>query len=266
MMLDIVWPGAFAPYLVNLKPALSKEAAKHAQGIIQNNTVDGKLIAMPWFGDFGILYYRTDLLTKYGYKGPPTTWAQLGAMRRRSRTASASQPELLRLRLSGQRLRGADLQRPRVDRLERRRQPHRRRQGHDQQPEGDRDPEHAARLGRQDFAARRDDLPGGESGTRSPPATPPSCATGRMPTRDQDTGQGQVRRDRAPADRGRHRSARSVDGSSGFRSTRRSLRLPIELVRYLTSPAVQRFNAIYNSNVPTIPSVAADKAVLKVNP
>ena len=35
---------------------------------------------MPWFGDFGILYYRTDLLRKYGYSKPPTTWAQLGAM------------------------------------------------------------------------------------------------------------------------------------------------------------------------------------------
>ena len=35
---------------------------------------------MPWFGDFGILYFRKDLLTKYGYSGPPKTWAQLGAM------------------------------------------------------------------------------------------------------------------------------------------------------------------------------------------
>ena len=39
-----------------------------------------------------------------------------------------------------------------------------------------------------------------------------------------------------------------------------------ELVRYLTSPAVEKFDAIYNSNVPTIPAVAADKAVRKVNP
>ena len=35
---------------------------------------------MPWFGDFGILYYRTDLLKKYGYKSPPTTWTQLFTM------------------------------------------------------------------------------------------------------------------------------------------------------------------------------------------
>jgi trehalose/maltose transport system substrate-binding protein len=40
----------------------------------------------------------------------------------------------------------------------------------------------------------------------------------------------------------------------------------IELVRYLTSPGVQKFNAIFNSNVPTIPSVARIKAVVKTNP
>ena len=40
----------------------------------------------------------------------------------------------------------------------------------------------------------------------------------------------------------------------------------IEFVRYMTSPAVERFDAITNSNVPTIPSVAKDKAVVKINP
>ena len=80
MMLDVVWPGAFSPYLVNLKPKLGTAAKQHAQGIVQNDTVDGKLVAMPWFGDFGILYYRTDLLKKYGYKAPPTTWTELFKM------------------------------------------------------------------------------------------------------------------------------------------------------------------------------------------
>ena len=43
MMLDVVWPGAFAPYLVNLKPALGKASKQFAQGIVQNDTIGGKL-------------------------------------------------------------------------------------------------------------------------------------------------------------------------------------------------------------------------------
>ena len=79
-MIDVVWPGAFAPYLVDLKPKLGKQAKLHVQGIIQNNTIGGRLVAMPWFGDYGILYYRTDLLKKYGYSGPPKSWADLFKM------------------------------------------------------------------------------------------------------------------------------------------------------------------------------------------
>jgi trehalose/maltose transport system substrate-binding protein len=79
-MIDTIWPGAFAPFLVDLKPKLGQLAKNYAPGAIQNDTVGGKLVALPWFGDFGILYYRTDLLKKYGYSSPPTTWAQLFAM------------------------------------------------------------------------------------------------------------------------------------------------------------------------------------------
>jgi trehalose/maltose transport system substrate-binding protein len=79
-MIDVVWPGAFAPFLVDLKPKLGQQAKIHSQGIVQNDTVAGKLVAMPWFGDFGMLYYRTDLLKKYGYKRPPASWTQLFQM------------------------------------------------------------------------------------------------------------------------------------------------------------------------------------------
>ena len=40
----------------------------------------------------------------------------------------------------------------------------------------------------------------------------------------------------------------------------------IEFVRYMTSPAVEKFDALTNSNVPTIVSVAKDKQVRAKNP
>jgi trehalose/maltose transport system substrate-binding protein len=85
-MIDVVWPGAFAPFLVDLKPKLGNQAKQHSQGIVQNDTVGGKLVAMPWFGDFGMLYYRTDLLKKYGYKRPPASWTQLFQMAKKIQT------------------------------------------------------------------------------------------------------------------------------------------------------------------------------------
>jgi trehalose/maltose transport system substrate-binding protein len=85
-MVDVVWPGSFAPFLVNLKPALGKQSKQHAAGIVKSDTIHGKLVAMPWFGDFGMLYYRKDLLKKYGYSKPPTTWSQLFSMAKKIQT------------------------------------------------------------------------------------------------------------------------------------------------------------------------------------
>ena len=82
-MVDVVWPGAFAPYLVDLKPKLGKQSKLHIKSIVQNDTINGRLVAMPWFGDYGILYYRTDLLKKYGYNAPPKTWGDLFKMARK---------------------------------------------------------------------------------------------------------------------------------------------------------------------------------------
>jgi multiple sugar transport system substrate-binding protein len=39
----------------------------------------GALVGLPVYVDAGLLYYRRDLLQKYGYRGPPATWEDLAA-------------------------------------------------------------------------------------------------------------------------------------------------------------------------------------------
>ncbi|OEG61969.1 trehalose/maltose transport system substrate-binding protein [Halanaerobium congolense] len=78
---DVIWPGELADHFLDLNEFGAQEVAdKHFESIIQNNTVDGRLVAMPWFTDAGLLYYRTDLLNKYGYSEPPATWTELEEM------------------------------------------------------------------------------------------------------------------------------------------------------------------------------------------
>jgi trehalose/maltose transport system substrate-binding protein len=81
MQIDVIWPGDLQQHFVDLYEYGAREAAEqHFPAIIQNNTVDGRLIGIPWFTDAGLLYYRTDLLEKYGYDGPPATWTELEDM------------------------------------------------------------------------------------------------------------------------------------------------------------------------------------------
>ena len=78
---DVIWMGICAPHAVDMKKYVKEdEISQHFPRIIENNTVNGKLVAIPWFTDAGILYYRTDLLEKYGYKEPPKTWEELADM------------------------------------------------------------------------------------------------------------------------------------------------------------------------------------------
>jgi trehalose/maltose transport system substrate-binding protein len=77
LRIDVVWPGLLAQHLVDMGQAVPKAVvAQHFPAIIQANTVNGKLVALPAFTDAGLLYYRKDLLEKYGQK-VPTTWQEL---------------------------------------------------------------------------------------------------------------------------------------------------------------------------------------------
>lgn len=80
---DVVWPGVLAEYSVDLRPYAAEDAKKLLPLAIQNDTVDGRLVALPFNVEVGLLYYRTDLLAKYGFKHPPETWDELARMAQR---------------------------------------------------------------------------------------------------------------------------------------------------------------------------------------
>ena len=85
--LDVVWPGLLAQHFVDLKGKVpANEINAHFKGILDADTVDGKLVALPWFTDAGLLYYRTDLLKKYGFTAAPKTWTEMALMAKKIQT------------------------------------------------------------------------------------------------------------------------------------------------------------------------------------
>lgn len=76
LQIDVIWPGMLGNYLIDLRPYSGGAENEHFQSIVRNNTFEGRLIAMPWFTDAGVLYYRKDLLEKYAAP-VPTTWSEL---------------------------------------------------------------------------------------------------------------------------------------------------------------------------------------------
>ncbi len=82
--IDVIWPGILADNLVDLKAYVSEqEIAAHFPELIKNNTVNGRLVALPYSLGEGLLFYRVDLLQKYGYTAPPKTWEELEKMAKR---------------------------------------------------------------------------------------------------------------------------------------------------------------------------------------
>ncbi len=78
---DVVWSGTLAPHLLDLNPHLTaEERGQYFAIYLENNSVGEALVGLPQMGDVGLLYYRTDLLEKYGFKGPPVTWSELEEM------------------------------------------------------------------------------------------------------------------------------------------------------------------------------------------
>jgi trehalose/maltose transport system substrate-binding protein len=77
---DTIWSGALAGYLVDLKPYFTSDMPSFDPEVLATYTVQGKLIGLPYHPNSSVLYYRTDLLRKYGYSLPPKNWDELETM------------------------------------------------------------------------------------------------------------------------------------------------------------------------------------------
>lgn len=77
--MDVIWPAEFAsagwalPLNRFFSPAAQKE---FLEAPIAANTYQEQVYGVPVFVDAAMLYYRTDLLAKYGFS-PPRTWPEL---------------------------------------------------------------------------------------------------------------------------------------------------------------------------------------------
>lgn len=81
LQVDVVWPGILAEHAIDLKGWFKRsELERFFPRTLENNTIDGKLVALPWYIDLPVLYYRKDLLKKYGLREPPKTWTELEEM------------------------------------------------------------------------------------------------------------------------------------------------------------------------------------------
>lgn len=77
-LVDVIWAPQLSEQFLDLTQAFSSVAADHFPSIVQSQTVDGRLVALPFFTDAPALYYRKDLLDKYGAT-VPATWDELTA-------------------------------------------------------------------------------------------------------------------------------------------------------------------------------------------
>ena len=84
--IDVIWSGILNEHLLDLKPYFASELGAQNPVVLESYTVDGKVVAIPHHAYVGVLYYRPDLLQKYGFREPPKTWQQLEVMATRIQT------------------------------------------------------------------------------------------------------------------------------------------------------------------------------------
>ena len=77
MTIDCIWPGDLAKNLIDLNKYGAEKLTKTMfSSMVENNIVNGRLVALPWYADCPGLYYRKDLIEKYDLE-IPKTWDDL---------------------------------------------------------------------------------------------------------------------------------------------------------------------------------------------
>lgn len=74
--IDVTWPGVLSKDLLDLAPLLEGSERGISPALLKNNRVAGRQVALPWFLDFGVLFYRKDLLDAAGV-AVPEDWESL---------------------------------------------------------------------------------------------------------------------------------------------------------------------------------------------
>jgi len=75
--IDVIWSVVLDDALLDLRPFFSSELSAADPDLVKSYAVNNRLVAIPYRPYVGVLLYRTDLLTKYGYHVPPQTWSEL---------------------------------------------------------------------------------------------------------------------------------------------------------------------------------------------
>jgi trehalose/maltose transport system substrate-binding protein len=78
--IDETWLGVLQEDLIDLRPYLAAEISSIGPGLASSYIVNGKVVAIPYQNNAGMLVYRADLLREYGYAHPPATWDELEKM------------------------------------------------------------------------------------------------------------------------------------------------------------------------------------------
>ena len=88
---DVIWPAFLDEYLLDLRPSFSSELSSMDPDLVAAYTADGRVVAIPYHVQAGVLAYRADLLQKYGYSHPPATWDELEVMAARIQAGERAQ-------------------------------------------------------------------------------------------------------------------------------------------------------------------------------